>query len=280
MRFRSTGMVTSLLVGAVIFGCTRSGGGQDNLNAVLWVQTSVEYTATTTGIFAAATDALERFVETRSDSPRPLAVVVDLDETIFNNSRYKAHELLVRSRDRRKSWDQWIALRNATAVPGAIEFIRASQALGVTVYVITNRRCVTRPNDQGDCPQQNDTIVNMQQVGFDIDAESLFFRGEQPPEHCVDLLTGAERETGSWSTTDKTSRHACVRQEYDVVMTLGDQLSDFVGDSGKSTLASRDALQSQNEHKWGDSWFMIPNPTYGTWFRLLYPDREAHLRGS
>ena len=277
MRFQSQCLAILFFTSVFLCGCTRAGGGQDNLNAVLWVQTSVEYTATTTGIYEAATTELRRVVEARADAGRPLAVVLDLDETILDNSRYKAHELLVRSQDRRKSWDQWIALRNATAVPGAVEFVRVSQELGVAVYVITNRRCEPRLDSKGECPQQEDSLANLLQTGLKIDDQALLFRGERPPEQCLELLIGAERETGSWSTADKTSRRACVRHDFDVVLIAGDQLSDFVGDIGNSTLESRDALQSQYQHMWGRTWFMIPNPTYGAWFRLLYPDRRSHL---
>jgi len=278
MRIWSHCPVFLLVISATLCACARPGGEQDNLNAVLWVQTSAEYTASTTGIYAVATTALQRTVENRVGDAERMAVVMDLDETILNNSHFKAHELLVRSRNKRKSWDEWVTLRNATAVPGAVEFIRASQELGVTVMIITNRRCQVRPDAHEQCPQRADTLANLQQIGVEVNRHSLMFRGERPSGQCLSTLSDAEKETGSWSTANKTSRRDCVGHDFDIVMMLGDQLGDFVGDSGGSTLAFRDALQSQHQDKWGKTWFMIPNPTYGTWFRLLYPDRRSHLR--
>jgi len=279
MRIRSHCLVLLLLISTILCACTRSSGREENLNAVLWVQTSVEYIATTTGIYAAATAALQQSFDVEIDAPGQMAVVLDLDETIFNNSRYKAHELQVKSREQITSWDQWAALRNATAVPGAVEFIRASQELGVNVRIITNRRCAKRPNDLDSCPQREDVLANLRHIGVEINDYALLMKGDKPPDRCMGLLSDAEKEAGTWSTSDKTSRHECIGHDYDIVMMLGDQLSDFVGDSGSLTLASRDALQSQHQDKWGKTWFMIPNPTYGAWWRLLYPDRRSHLRG-
>ena len=277
MRVQSQILIFLSLI--ILCGCTRSSGEQDNLNAVLWVQTSVEYTATTSGIYAAATAALQQTIAAEIDVPGRMVVVMDLDETILSNSRFKAHQLLQKSREQSKTWDQWIVLRNATAVPGAVEFIKASQELGVTVRIITNRRCLERPDDRDDCPQKEDSLANLRQVGVKIDGSAILMRGEQSPERCLGLLSGAEKEAGGWSTIDKTSRRECVSQDFDIMMMVGDQLGDFVGDSGRSTLASRDASLMQYQDKWGKTWFMLPNPTYGTWFMLLYPDRRAHLVG-
>ena len=279
MRGRTNYLLLLSFISANLCGCIKSSSEQENLNAVLWIQTSSEYAATAIGTYAAATAALQRTVTTDVTGIDRMAVVMDLDETVFDNSRYKAQEVLTSVRKQDETWDQWIALREANAVPGAVDFIRASQDLGVSVLFITNRRCRERADTLGDCPQKEDTLVNLQQLGIEIGRRALFLRSEQVPDRCLSFLSESEHEQGRWTASDKTSRRQCVGLDYDIVMLVGDQLGDFIGGPGQSTLVSRDELLRQYEEKWGNTWFMIPNPTYGAWLRLLHPDKRAHLRG-
>ncbi len=261
-------------------GCNKGRSGQDNLHSVLWVQTSAEYAATTTGIYAAATRALQDIVEAASGDTGRMVVVMDLDETIVDNSRFKAHQLQANFGAPLRTWDQWMAMRNATAVPGALEFIGAAREMGVKVMIVTNRRCAVRTGDDRVCPQEEDTLANLQELGLRFDGDSIFLRGERPPERCVDYLSGVERVSGAWVSADKASRRSCVMHDNDIVMMFGDQLGDFVTNPDNSTLDSREAAMNEYEDRWGKTWFLIPNPTYGTWLLLLYPDRREHLHGN
>jgi predicted secreted acid phosphatase len=77
-------------------------GAHDNLNAVAWVQTSVEYRAITTQTFRAAADHLDAALkeknwdalvpDERGNAATGLkpAVVMDVDETVLDNSPYQA----------------------------------------------------------------------------------------------------------------------------------------------------------------------------------------------
>jgi acid phosphatase len=152
--------------------------------------------------------------------------------------------------------------------------------MGVKVMVVTNRRCVARPGVAAECPQEADTLANLQALGLEMDGDSIFLRGERPPEKCLDYLSADESQHGTWASADKSSRRSCVQHDYDIVMMFGDQLSDFVTNPEVSTLESRAMSLAEHEDRWGRSWFLIPNPTYGTWLRLLYPDKTAHLHGN
>ena len=162
----------------------------------------------------------------------------------------------------------------ATEVPGVVEFIRTSQSLGFHVVFITNRACRERPDSSDDCPQIEDTRVNLEAVGIDTSSTTLWLRGQRPPEACRELLTADEREEGTWSS-DKTSRRACVELERNIVMLFGDQMGDFVegyGTFDRKTVAEYD-------ENWGRSWFMLPNPTYGGWKPRAAAEKRALVRG-
>ncbi len=279
MRLPTVYLLSLSIISANICGCAATSSQQENLDAVLWVQTSSEYSATAIGTYAAATDALQSMVAADPTAVDRMAVVMDLDETVLDNYAYQAQGVLENLRYQNETWDQFVALRKATAVPGAVDFIRAGQDLGVGVLFITNRQCLDRAGISGDCPQKEDTLVNLRQLGIEADLDTLFLWGERPPDRCVSLLSDSEHEQGRWTAWDKTSRRQCVELDHDIVMLVGDQLGDFIGGLEETTPASRKALLGQYKGNWGNTWFMIPNPTYGSWLNLLQPDKRSHLRG-
>jgi predicted secreted acid phosphatase len=262
------------------YGCATTGSADspaanDNLDAVLWLQSSTEYAAAALGTYAAATATLETLVASAPEQGRRMAVVLDVDETVLDNSSYQAQLIANDARYERESWDQWIALGAAPAVPGVVDFISKSQSLGVHVAFITNRACRARPGSDAACPQKAETLANLRDVGIDTASTTLFLRGDIPSGACQDLLTPAEAADGVWSS-DKTSRRACVALDHDIVMLFGDQLGDFTRE--ESAVAGQDVARDYAE-RWGKSWFMLPNPTYGGWRPSASGEKRSRLRG-
>ena len=52
--------------------------------------------------------------------------------------------------------------------------------------------------------------------------------------------------------------------DYLVLMVFGDNFGDFV-DGYKGSIAERRALYEKNDAMWGHKWYMIANPSYGSW---------------
>src|SRR5690606_39342431 len=67
------------------------------------------------------------------------AVVLDIDETVLDNSPYQARLVRDGGEYSDPSWDAWVEERKARAVPGVVEFARAANARGVTLVYISNR---------------------------------------------------------------------------------------------------------------------------------------------
>ena len=272
-----------LMACAVICGCATTGGSEstpahDNMDAVVWLQTSTEYAAVAAGTYAAATAALHEIAKSEAGATDNMAIVLDIDETVLDNSRYQGQLVHDDATYESESWDRWIALRAAPAVPGAVDFIRTSQSLGFHVAFITNRTCRARPDTDEDCPQKLDTLVNLQDVGVDTESTTLFLRGERPTGQCRALLSASEQAEGKWSS-DKTSRRECVILEHDIVMLFGDQLGDFTAEEGGSSGESgRDVAAKYSEY-WGKTWFMLPNPTYGGWRPRTSDEKRSLIRG-
>ena len=248
--------------------------------ATLWLRTSAEYRASAEGIYRAAFQGLRQGLadagwsaepsQTGDLSRLPPAVVMDIDETVLDNSEPQAEMLLQDTcpRDFEALWDAWLARRAAPAVPGAAAFIRAARELKdpqgrpVRVFLITNRECEPRAGVASACPQQDDTLANLRAVGLDnatLD-DDLMLKNERP----------------DW-LSEKLSRRRLIARDYRIVLNVGDDLADFIPDLRGMSLAERERSRCEHDDWWGRRWFMVPNPMYGSWQRPLAADPDAAL---
>jgi acid phosphatase len=246
----------------------------------LWLRHSAEFRAASEIIFRAAETALRSGLadpawtaepaQTGDLSALPPAVVMDIDETVLDNSAPQARMILEETcfEEFEAVWDAWLAERAATAVPGAAAFIRAARAMNdpqgrhVRIFFVTNRECDTRPGDDSTCPQQVDTAANLEKLGLGALtlAEDLMFKGER-----ADWLS------------EKLSRRLEIAKSHRIVLNVGDDFGDFLPDVRRQTAAERERARCAHRERWGRQWFMIPNPMYGSWLVALGPDPEAAL---
>lgn len=226
--------------------------GLSILNATLWIQTSAEYRAAALGTFAGARRGLDASLEnpftkaaleeTSNDPAQPPAIILDLDETVLDNSAFETRAVRAHTTYETKLWKQWTSEGAALAIPGAAEFLAYAKSRGVTPFYITNR-------DAKD--EETGTRRNLEQLGYPLDpkVDTLLMQGKN-----------------GWTTSDKTPRRAFVAASYRILLILGDDLNDFVPASGKS-VAERYALVDSVRSWWGEVWFLVPNPIYGSWER-------------
>jgi len=160
-----------------------------NFNSVLWVQTAAEYQASCDQAYNGALINIEKAIadtrwtgaleQTNNFYELPPAVIFDIDETILDNSPYQAQLIMNDSNFKLSSWDQWIKMQTAESISGAVDFINYIQNLGVEIIFITNRECKKRNNNAAPCPQEIDTIYNLQTVGIKgIDENNVLLKHE------------------------------------------------------------------------------------------------------
>src|SRR5690348_16365399 len=105
------------------------------------MQTAPEYRAGTEQVYRLATErianpgpgtaALEQVnVPAEQLAKLPTAVILDLDETVLDNTVYQVRLVHDQKVFDNKSWGEWVATGQADAVPGAREFIAAAHRLG------------------------------------------------------------------------------------------------------------------------------------------------------
>lgn len=227
----------------------------DNLNAVLWVQSAAEYDAAALSLYQAAAARLpEALADPTWDAlppgarapgadlaSLPPAVVMDVDETVLDNSPYQARLVRGGGEYAGDTWAAWVDERAARAVPGVAAFTRAAEALGITIVYVTNRQQA----------MEQATLDNLRALGLPTDPGTFLGQGTVVP--------GCEADGGS-----KDCRRRLVGQRYRVLMQVGDQLGDFV-EPADGTVAGRQAAVDQHAAWFGERWWLLPNPTYGGW---------------
>jgi 5'-nucleotidase (lipoprotein e(P4) family) len=224
----------------------------ENLNAVTWMQTAAEYRASAIQTYHAAETNMLRAIqdknwtaalEQRRPAPDlPLAVILDLDETVLDNSVYQARLTATGGLFADETWQKWVAEKKAGLVPGARDFLLAAHANGVAPFYVTNRVC--DPNKADD-----PTVVVLR-------SHHLPFRPER-------LLCKTD-------TSDKSARRTLVAAGNRILLLIGDDFNDFATlPRDQSSVADRLTAVDAFQRFWGERWFMLPNPTYGSWERAV-----------
>ena len=206
-----------------------------SLLSLLWQQHAAEYRALTYQAFNTATIQLDDILENKTKSEIPLAIVTDIDETVLNNSPYNGR-LIERNEDYSKtSWLEWVKQKKAKAVPGSLHFFKYAQSKNVEVFYLSNRSSI----------QKSETIENLKNLGFPFTDD----------DHVL-LKTDFD---------GKESRRKRIMESHQIIMLIGDNLSDFseVFDD-QSTMMRNHKVDSLKAY-FGNKFIILPNAMYGDW---------------
>jgi 5'-nucleotidase (lipoprotein e(P4) family) len=214
---------------------------QMGADAVLWQNTSAEaYWIYKQAYEVAATRMMWNIVERskayrEGEKRRPMAVIVDIDETVLDNSPYQITAVKNGRTFDQNEWKVWTDKASAKASPGALEFLRMAKDATCEVFYITNR----------DIRERATTLKNLSDLGFpDADEAHLL------------LMDG---------TSDKTERRARVRATHDVVLLVGDQLRDFDERFKDRSVNDGKAVVDALADSLSKYFILLPNPMYGTY---------------
>jgi len=249
------------LLSTALVGCQQQPPANDQLDAVLWTQTSIEHELIYRQVFASATRQLDAALADptwdalplppRNLSGLPPAVVVDIDETVLDNVPLNARDILTNKVYSYDRWNTWVDQAKAQALPGAVEFLQAADKKGITVYYITNR----------EHSQVQATVNNLRLRGFPVAHNEQVLAASTPTGHCEQAGYG------------KNCRRQWVASHARVLMLAGDSFGDFV-QAEHNTLAEQRKAAAPYLAWLGQRWFLLPNPTYGNWYSAPYGDQE------
>ncbi len=265
-----------LAVSAVLFTFFKVTYAQNSPKhySLLWAQTAAEHKAVYLQTYQVAEILLDVALEDKkwtalieqdkNYSKLVPAIILDVDETVLDNSHFDGEMVKSQAFFQKQSWDSWVAMAQAKAVPGVVSFIQNARKKGIQILFLTNRQCRSRSENTSDCPQELDTINNLKKIGIDgVDPDHILLQKEKP----------------GWSY-EKEIRRTEIGKSYRVLMIFGDDLGDFVsGVKGDILAEERIEVMYLHQQKWGRKWFMLPNPNYGSWYRVLPEPREKCLKG-
>jgi 5'-nucleotidase (lipoprotein e(P4) family) len=244
----------------------------DLLNAVLWMQRSVEYKASALTAFALARIRLDQALadkdwtaapkeQTGAYQALPPAIVLDVDESIIDNSGYQAWMTLKGTTFDSKTWNAYVNTVTSQVIPGAVEFARYADSKGVKVFYVSNRTADEEPA----------TRKNLEKFGFPMggNVDTMLMTRKQP----------------DWGSA-KGTRRAFIAKSYRILINVGDNFGDFVDDY-RGGEAERLKVMEDNKARWGREWIMIANPSYGSFesapyrhdFKLSDAEKRTLKRG-
>lgn len=212
---------------------------RENMMATNWYQTSGEARALYLQGYNIATQRLKEYLKT--PHTKPYSIVLDLDETVLDNSPYQAENIILGRGYDSKSWDEWVNMKKAKAVPGAKEFLQFADKNGIKIYYISDRTE----------SQLEATIENLRAEGIPVQANDSV------------LLKNKDDKSG------KVNRREYVKNHTQLIMLFGDNLSDFDLFSSKS-IDERNAKVEELSKEFGDRFIIFPNPLYGAFETAIY----------
>jgi 5'-nucleotidase (lipoprotein e(P4) family) len=204
-------------------------------NALLWTQASREHEACLRSLYRLATLRLDQALADSAwsalgqrDAARlPPAVVLDLDETVLDNSPFAAwleRQGRVYDEPAESDWERWVARGGAEALPGAGEFLAAAGERGVQVCYVSDRQ-------EG---EREATLRNLEALGLPAWSAPLWLA------------------PSGGAVPDKAARRAEVAATRRVLLLVGDSAADF-------------PPAAADDPRWGREWILLPNPVYGGW---------------
>lgn len=176
---------------------------------------------------------------------KPLAVVLDIDETALLNLGYEASDAQRQGAYDEQRWERWeqTGADRVAAVPGAVDALQAARREGVTVIFNSNRLAANAA--------QTEAAIDGAGLGPAEHGKTLWLRGD-------DGTTSSAKDARRWQIADR----------YCVIALVGDQLGDFSDLFNAKELGPamrrNAATETMVAPLWGAGWFMLPNPVYGS----------------
>jgi len=196
-------------------------------NDIRWVVASSEYGQLCEQVYDHATYVCRvksGFYQSNSMFKKP-AVVMDLDETVLNNSQYQVEIFNKQESFNMESWSDWVLREEATLIPGAKDFIDYIRSLNIQIIFISNRM-----DERLDA-----TKSNMKKLEIYDESDIYLLRLNKSDKKAIrrnEVVNGNNRMKQYGS--------------FDVMAYLGDAKGDFPIDSKTN-------------------FFIFPNPMYGKW---------------
>jgi 5'-nucleotidase (lipoprotein e(P4) family) len=197
-------------------------------NDIRWVTNSSEYQILSKQIYNNATLNLLPLINKKNEV---FAVIMDLDETVLDNSAYQINLVENNLSFTPENWSEWVNQENATLIPGAKEFIsKLREYANIQIIFLSNRMH----------SNLEPTINNMKKLNILDEKDVFLLRKDKADKKYIrrdEIILGKGR-----------------MNEMGPMQIIG-----YFGD------AAHDFPKEDKFYKFGSNMFMFPNPMYGKW---------------
>ena len=169
-------------------------------------------------------------LETYLSQKENFAIIVDIDETILDNSDYQIMLSETGQTYSPESWSDWVNEGKAKLVPGAKDFLDKVRQMGVRVIFISNRMH----------KNLKPTIKDFKKLKIFSKKDIFLLRIDRADKKTI---RRAEVFDGTGRMADFTN--------FNVIAFLGDAYGDFPKDN--------------DAYIWDLNYYLFPNPMYGKW---------------
>ncbi|MEP1445971.1 MAG: HAD family acid phosphatase [Paraglaciecola sp.] len=222
-------------------------------NSVKWLTKSKEYSLITQSIYKQAEARLSALTLPN----KPWAVVMDVDETVLDNSPYQLMLDQSGAAYTQQTWKDWVELQQASLVPGAEGFIKKVFSLGGKVALITNRdkeldnatwRNLSKllPITPTNTCLTGRTLIDKKAVNGQDIVNDKDLRRQQLRDGSIDCFS-SRNDSAIWQSG------------HNIIMQIGDNIEDVNGVTQHN--ADIDELIERSNN----NIFILPNPMYGSW---------------
>ena len=211
----------------LLLSCSSNSEDTKLPNDIRWVVNSSEYDILCEQIYTNAWKNLSAILK-KTDSKS--CIVMDLDETVLDNSKYQIDLTEKNESYNPESWSEWVNLKEAELVPGAKEFIDKVRETNVKIIFLSNRM------EKNKIP----TIQNMGKLEVISSNDIFLLRKDKKDKKHIrrnEIINGIGR-------FEKLG-------PLKVLAYFGDAKHDFP--------------EADNYYTFGRNMFMFPNPMYGKW---------------
>jgi len=216
---------------------------RESVSSIVWFQKSAEAKAL---YFQGYNIATSRLLEIRKENTtaKNLAVVLDIDETILDNSPFQTTLAYSYLNYNEKLWNEWTSQKNAELLPGVERFFTVADSLGFEIFLVSNRSST----------EKQVTLDNLQLYNLQgIKEENILLKEYE---------------------SSKKERRDSILSRYSIELLLGDNLGDFDDVFDTQSLEEREYNVRKMSDKFGSKFIVFPNPMYGTWNDLMFSNVE------
>jgi predicted secreted acid phosphatase/endonuclease/exonuclease/phosphatase family metal-dependent hydrolase len=225
--------------------------------AVKWLTTSKEYQFLTQDIYQQAGSTLEQLSPQKDN----WVVIMDVDETILDNSPYQVSLDKTGASYITETWEHWVKQASADLVPGTAAFIQTVLDKGGKLALITNREKEV----------ESYTWQNLRALGLPLTPSNTCLLGRaEADKRAIDGkamindkdLRRQQVEMGNAPCyrpqTPSTSMQQW-SQSQQILMHVGDNIKDFPSMTQEDADIADVLLQQPR------TFILLPNPMYGSW---------------